>query len=115
MFDAHQSRAGRGKADCRHVFMSTTDTIPEEKIFDVRPIYSNRHQRIFDRFHSLNEGDYFVLRNGHDPVPLRIQFEQLLPECFLWEYLPQGPDFVQVKITKLRHGVAGAVEDCHCQ
>lgn len=97
-------------------FMSTPTTIPEEKIFDVRTIFSERHQRIFDRFQELSEGDYFVLRNGHDPIPLRRQFEQLLPGCFTWDYLDPGVDFVQVKITKLRSGETdAAVNDCRCQ
>lgn len=93
-----------------------TSAIPEEKIFDVRTIFSERHQRIFDRFEALSENDYFVLRNGHDPIPLRRQFEQLLPGCFRWEYLEPGPDFCQVRITKIRSGQAAApVNDCRCQ
>jgi len=92
-----------------------SNEIPESKIFDVRTIFSNRHGRIFERFAGLEEGDYFVLRNGHEPIPLRIQFEQLLPGCFSWESLPPGPDFAQVKITKLRHGTPdGNVADCGC-
>ncbi len=92
-----------------------TTEIPNAKIFDVRTIYSERHRKIFDRFHTLEVGDYFVLRNGHEPLPLRAQFELLLPECFTWESLPPGPDFCQVKITKLRSGKSGPVEDCCCQ
>ncbi len=95
--------------------MSTqSPEIPESKIFDVRLIYSNRHQQIFDRFHGLKEGDFFVLRNGHDPIPLRAQFEQMLPGCFTWEYLAPGPDFCQVKITKLKSGQSTEVSDCTC-
>ena len=89
--------------------------IPAEKIFDVRTIFSNRHQRIFDRFFHLEIGDYFVLRNGHDPIPLRGQFEELLPNCFSWEYLEPGPGYCQVKITKLKAGPEGGeVSDCSC-
>ncbi len=92
----------------------SSEAIPASKIFDVRTIFSNRHQRIFDRFAELEVGDFFVLRNGHDPIPLRVQFEQLLPGCFTWEYLAPGPDFVQVKITKIQEGRADAVGDCGC-
>lgn len=95
--------------------MSTqSPEIPDSKIFDVRQIFSNRHQQIFDRFLALAEGDFFVLRNGHDPIPLRAQFEQMLPGCFAWDYLEPGPGFCQVKITKLKPGQAAKVDDCSC-
>lgn len=91
-----------------------TPEIPDSKVFDVRFIYANKHQQIFDRFHGLSEGDFFVLRNGHDPIPLRAQFEQLLPGCFTWEYLAPGPEFCQVKITKVKRGQLAEVHDCSC-
>jgi len=94
--------------------MNKQTEIPASKIFDVRTIYANRHQQIFDRFQGLAEGDYFVLRNGHDPLPLRAQFEQLLPGCFTWEYLEPGPGFCQVKIGKIRSGQSATVSDCSC-
>ncbi len=93
---------------------TSSHDIPEEKIFDVRTIFSNRHQKIFDRFFHLEKDDFFVLRNGHDPLPLRAQFEEHLPGCFRWEYLEPGPGFCQVKITKLKGGPSTDVTDCSC-
>lgn len=75
--------------------------IPADKIFDVRPIpCSVKHGQIFDRWGSLAVGDYFVLKNDHDPVPLRYQFEFEFKNAYSWDYLEQGPEVFQVKIGK---------------
>ena len=94
-------------------------SIPESKILDVREIpCSVKHQQIFDRFLSLPAGDFFVLRNGHDPVPLRNQFESILPGGFSWEYLQAGPEVFEIKISKLSAQVASgdfkAAGNCCC-
>jgi uncharacterized protein (DUF2249 family) len=72
-------------------------------VFDVRPIPGRvKHAQIFQRWFDLPPGEYFVLLNDHDPVPLRYQFEAEFPDAFRWEYLETGPDEFRVKITKLR-------------
>lgn len=76
--------------------------IPAEKIFDVREIpCSVKHGQIFARWNSLPVGDYFVLKNDHDPVPLRYQFEAEFTDGYGWDYIERGPVVFQVKITKL--------------
>lgn len=73
---------------------------------DVRPIpCSTKHGKILQRWFSLPVGDYFILLNDHDPVPLRYQFEAEFPGAFTWEHLERGPEDFRVKITKLA-GVA---------
>lgn len=90
-----------------------------EKIFDVRAIPCTvKHGLILDRWHDLAVGDYFVLKNDHDPVPLRYQFEAEFPDAFVWEHLEKGPAVYQVRITKLaepsNQGTAIAKSTCGC-
>jgi len=76
--------------------------IPEAKILDVSNLpCSEKHPLIFGHYDALAEGDFFVLCNGHDPLPLRGKFETLFPGGFTWSYLQEGPDVWQVKITKV--------------
>ncbi len=59
-----------------------------------------KHPAIFDKFDSLNPGEAFIIHNDHDPKPL---FYQLLAErgqTFSWEYLTNGPEVWEVKISK---------------
>ena len=77
--------------------------ISEEKLFDVRNIpCSVKHGQILERWKSLQAGDYFVLVNDHDPIPLRYQFEAEFGGAFAWEHLQKGPEVYQVKISKLK-------------
>ncbi len=77
--------------------------IPAEKIFDVRNIpCSVKHRQILDRWLALSVGDFFVLKNDHDPVPLRYQFQAEFSDAFTWEHLEKGPEVYQVKISKLQ-------------
>jgi len=55
---------------------------------------------IFQQWSDLQEGESFVLVNGFDPAPLRMQFERLYPGVHKWEYLKEGPDNVEIRITK---------------
>lgn len=70
--------------------------------FDVRVIpCRQKHALIFARWAELPVGAHFVLVNDHDPVPLYYQFAAQFPGAFNWEYLVEGPDEFQVKITRL--------------
>ena len=74
-----------------------------EVVFDVRPIPGRvKHTQIFQRWLNLPVGEFFVLLNDHDPVPLRYQFEAEFENAFSWEYLEHGPEEFRVKITKLK-------------
>ncbi|MDD2763005.1 MAG: DUF2249 domain-containing protein [Opitutaceae bacterium] len=77
-------------------------TISDDPRFDVREIPCRvKHPQILQRWFQLPVGAHFVLVNDHDPVPLYYQFDALFPDAFTWEYLEQGPEVFQVKITKL--------------
>ncbi len=70
--------------------------------FDVRVISCReKHALIFQRWAGLAVGEHFILVNDHDPVPLYYQFAAQFPDAFTWEYLVEGPDEFQVKITRI--------------
>lgn len=77
---------------------------------DVREISCReKHATIFRRWAELAVGAHFVLVNDHDPVPLYYQFAAQYPEAFTWEYLVQGPEEFQVKITRTAATTAAVV------
>jgi len=74
-----------------------------DHVLDVRDIpCSIKHGLIIRTFLELPVGDYFILVNGHDPVPLFYQFSAEWPGTFTWEHLFKAPEEVRVKITKLK-------------
>lgn len=88
---------------------TTTAQTNDPTHFDVREISCReKHALIFQRWNALPVGGHFVLVNDHDPVPLYYQFEGQFPGAFTWEYLLQGPDEFQVKITRLAATAAPA-------
>ena len=90
--------------------MNPTSEYTDATFFDVREIPCRvKHGQIFQRWNSLAQGEFFVLVNDHDPVPLYYQFAAQFPDCFTWEYLEQGPEVFQVKIMKIQvPGQSGA-------
>ncbi|MBA9075689.1 iron-sulfur cluster repair di-iron protein [Rufibacter quisquiliarum] len=60
-----------------------------------------KHPTIFDRFDRLGGGEAFIIHNDHDPKPLYYQLLGERGNVFKWEYLGQGPEVWEVKITKL--------------
>lgn len=61
-----------------------------------------RHSSIFQKFESLPVGEAFILQNDHDPKPLYYQFSIEKEGEFGWEYIKQGPDEWEVKISKIK-------------
>lgn len=77
--------------------------LDDRAVFDVRPIPCRvKHAQIFQRWLDLPVGQYFILLNDHDPIPLRYQFDAQFPGAFSWDYVEQGPEDFRVKITKLQ-------------
>lgn len=74
-------------------------TQPQE--LDVTKIAPRRkHPTIFETFDELAQGESFVIKNDHDPRPLRYQFQAERPDQFSWEYLDEGPQVWRVRLTK---------------
>jgi len=95
--------------------LETEIVIGPDRVMDVREIpCSIKHGRIFQTCRELAVGDYFILRNGHEPARLREQLEAQYPGAFLWECQQREPDDVSMKITK-RKATAGVGEipPCH--
>ncbi len=69
---------------------------------DVRTLpHGERHGTIFERLAALAARESFVIRNDHDPKPLRYQTESLWPGVFEWTYLEAGPAVWRVEITRV--------------
>lgn len=82
--------------------MNPTTETHDPSFFDVRVISCReKHALIFKRWTELRVGAHFVLVNDHDPVPLYYQFSAQFPGAFTWEYLVQGPEEFQVRITRI--------------
>ena len=80
----------------------TAENVNDNKTLDVRPIpCSIKHGLILKTWFNLPLGDYFILLNDHDPVPLRYQFEAEFGAAVSWEYLERGPENFRVKISKV--------------
>ena len=83
--------------------MTTTNELGADRMLDVREIpCSIKHGLIIQTFIDLAAGEHFILRNDHDPVPLRYQFEAEFPGTFTWENVHRRPEDVAVKITKVK-------------
>jgi regulator of cell morphogenesis and NO signaling len=59
-----------------------------------------KHPVIFEHFDALDEGESLTIHNDHDPKPLYYQLLGERGNIFTWEYLEQGPEWWQVKISK---------------
>jgi uncharacterized protein (DUF2249 family) len=82
---------------------------------DIRGIApAERHPLIFNRFAALQAGEAMELVNDHDPVPLRLQFEDRVPGRFEWTYLESGPALWRVRIGSVSPAHAAAREDSCC-
>ncbi len=77
-------------------------TIANEATLDVREIAPReRHPLIFNTFDALRPGEAFRLVNDHDPKPLYYQFMAERTGQVGWDYLEEGPEVWQVRITRL--------------
>lgn len=63
-----------------------------------------KHPTIFERFDALSGGQAFIIHNDHDPKPLYYQMIAERGQTFDWEYLKEGPEVWEVKISKLQTG-----------
>ncbi|HVZ57558.1 MAG TPA: iron-sulfur cluster repair di-iron protein [Chitinophagaceae bacterium] len=59
-----------------------------------------KHSTIFACYDQLAPGASLVIHNDHDPKPLYYQLLGERGNSFQWEYLEQGPEWWQIKITR---------------
>jgi regulator of cell morphogenesis and NO signaling len=63
-----------------------------------------KHPTIFEHFDKISANESFVIHNDHDPKPLYYQLIAERGMTFEWEYLENGPEIWEVKISKLNAG-----------
>jgi uncharacterized protein (DUF2249 family) len=74
----------------------------ENRLMDVREVpCSIKHGLILKTWRELPVGGFFILRNGHDPLPLRYQIEAQFPGALQWDYVERSPEAVSVRLTKV--------------
>ncbi|MCO5249337.1 MAG: iron-sulfur cluster repair di-iron protein [Chitinophagales bacterium] len=72
-----------------------------EKVLDVTQLPPReKHPTIFQYFDNLKEGEGFVIHNDHDPKPLYYQLMAEKGEIFNWDYILEGPDIFEIRISK---------------
>jgi uncharacterized protein (DUF2249 family) len=82
--------------------VNSKDQQGEQITVDVREIAPReRHPLIFDSFERLAPGEALRLVNDHDPKPLYYQFMAEHPGEVGWDYLEEGPEVWQVRISRL--------------
>lgn len=81
-------------------------------VLDVREIpHGRRHPRIFACYARLGPGESFVLVNNNDPKRLHREFEATYLGEFRWDYVENGPQQWQVRITRVNPGGVMAPAD----
>ncbi|MFA6946947.1 MAG: iron-sulfur cluster repair di-iron protein [Pedobacter sp.] len=63
-----------------------------------------KHPTIFRVFDNLRGGESLTIHNDHDPKPVYYQLLGERGDIFTWEYLEQGPEWWDVKVTKREDG-----------
>jgi regulator of cell morphogenesis and NO signaling len=59
-----------------------------------------KHPTIFKIFDSLQPGESLVIHNDHDPKPVYYQLLGERGDVFTWEYLQQGPQWWDIRVTR---------------
>lgn len=81
--------------------MSQTQTPENATELDVRVIPgSQRHPHIFGVLQGLGMGESLIIKNDHDPVPLRHQVDNYFEGEFDWKYLEEGSQVFRLCFTR---------------
>lgn len=73
----------------------------QETIINVPEIEPRlKHLTIFQTFDSLKPGESFIIHNNHDPRPVYFQLREMRGDIFTWEYIEQGPQWWDIRVTK---------------
>ncbi|HWK58559.1 MAG TPA: DUF2249 domain-containing protein [Parapedobacter sp.] len=59
-----------------------------------------KHALIFKVFEMLKPGGTFIIHNNHDPRPVYHQLQAMHGDVFTWEYLQQGPQWWDIRISR---------------
>ena len=73
----------------------------QENFIDVTLIEPKlKHPTIFQVFDGLAGGESLTIHNDHDPKPVYYQLLGERGDIFTWQYLQEGPEWWDVRITK---------------
>ena len=73
----------------------------EPIVIDVRSIPKpQRHPLIFEALETLAVGHSLVVKNDHNPIPLRGQVEAIYGAQFAWHYREEGPETFRLQFTR---------------
>lgn len=90
---------------------SVSQTPENSTELDVRVIPGpQRHPHIFGELQRLVIGGSLIIKNDHDPVPLRHQVDGYFPDEFEWSYLEQGPQVFRLCFTRIASPQGAAPE-----
>ncbi len=70
-----------------------------------------RHQTIFNTFDQLRKGESLIIHNNHDPKPVFYQLMDIRGNIFSWEYLQEGPEWWDIRLTKVVETVSPNIEE----
>lgn len=85
-----------------------SETLAEPVEIDVRAIPKiQRHPLIFGAMEKLPVGQSLVVKNDHNPIPLRGQVETLFGDQFTWRYLEEGTEVFRLQFTRRAAAPAG--------
>ncbi len=85
--------------------MSSENIVKE---LDVRPIPKpQRHPLIFSELDQLDVGESLVIKNDHNPIPLRGQVEEFYAGEFEWQYLEEGPETFRLCFSRVAPSKGG--------
>ena len=78
-----------------------SETPQNSRELDVRPIPKpQRHPQIFGELDTLTVGESLIIKNDHNPIPLRQQVEAFYGTEFEWKYLEEGPEVFRLCFTR---------------
>lgn len=89
-FDIRVRRKGETKSELRQDILVDVPSL-EPRL---------KHPTIFQTFDSLQVGESMIIHNDHDPKPVYYQLLSERGEVFTWEYLQQGPQFWDIRVTR---------------
>lgn len=94
--DVFEIRIGKKEAKDKEVELRSSEKVLDGICLDP----AVKFQTIMKTFNDLKPGEGFILKNDHDPKPLYYHLSGEHGDTFTWDYLQEGPDIFQIRITK---------------
>ncbi len=90
-----------GSTNAQKPQQSSNSAVSKDNVINVPAIEPRlKHPTIFEVFDKLGSGESLVIHNDHDPKPVYYQLLGERGDVFTWQYLEQGPEVWDVRVTK---------------